>query len=56
MSNQVCDRAKDGVAVKSDLIDRCPFIFGRNEKYLAATTNSSYELDIVYSGSMLESI
>jgi len=56
VSNQVCDGAKDGIAVRSDLIDRCPFIFGRNEKYLAATTNSSYELDVMYSGSMLESM
>jgi len=54
MYNKVCDKVKNGVGIMRDLIDHGPFDFTRNEKYLAATTNASYNLDITYSGSMLE--
>jgi hypothetical protein len=50
----VCDGAKDDVGVRKDLIDCCLFVLSRNEKYLAATTNSLCKLDVMYSGSMLE--
>jgi len=50
----VCNGAKDDVTVRRHPIDCCPFVFGHNEKYLAAVINSSYELDVMYSGSMLK--
>ena len=56
MCNLVCDGAKDGFGARKYLIDRGPFVFTHNEKYLATTTttNPSYELDLMCSGSMLE--
>jgi hypothetical protein len=56
VSNEVGDRAKDGVSLERYLVDGCLFILSSNENDLAFSINSLSKLDVVYTRPVFQCI